>query len=511
MTVLITTSGIGSRLGEISKYTNKCLVRVDDKPSISHIIELYPQDTKFIITLGHFGSHVKQFINLVYPHKDISFVEIDKYQGEGSSLGYSISKCKDLINGPFIFHASDTIVKNICFPKSNFIVGSKKDNVSQFRTIKYSTNKIYDKGEIDYDLAYVGICGIKDNAKFFDILDSLLQENYSELSDVDVVNIMMKDAKFEIIEAKEWFDIGNNGELLATRKHFKSSYEVLDKPQESIFFFKDFVVKFFSDAKIAKNRVARAKSIKENIPEILESSDNFYKYKKVESSLLASVVTPNSFLKLLTWSKTNLWEEVEYKDFNLLCFDFYYHKTLERINKYLEEFGDSEVIINEVKIPHILDLIKEVDFGYLSQGIPVKFHGDFILDNILYDGNDFKLLDWRQDFQGSLEAGDIYYDLAKLNHNLTLNHKVMNHNLFDLKYIDDKNIRCDILVPFINQHCKEKYYQWANDNDLDVSKIKLLTSIIWLNMAPLHEYPLNKFLFHFGKYNLFMNLRDKNE
>ena len=50
--VLITTSGIGSRLGDLTKYTNKSLVRVGDKPAISHIIESYPEDTKFVVTLG---------------------------------------------------------------------------------------------------------------------------------------------------------------------------------------------------------------------------------------------------------------------------------------------------------------------------------------------------------------------------------------------------------------------------------------------------------------------------
>ena len=36
----------------------------------------------------------------------------------------------------------------------------------------------------------------------------------------------------------------------------------------------------------------------------------------------------------------------------------------------------------------------------------------------------------------------------------------------------------------------------------------ILTSIIWLNMAPLHEYPFNNFLFNFGKYNLHKNLNN---
>ena len=88
--VLITTSGLGSRFGNLTDYTNKALIRVADKPAISYIIESYPQDTEFVITLGHFGSHVKQFLQLAYPNYNFTFVEIDKYKGEGSSLGYSI-------------------------------------------------------------------------------------------------------------------------------------------------------------------------------------------------------------------------------------------------------------------------------------------------------------------------------------------------------------------------------------------------------------------------------------
>ena len=42
ITVLITTSGIGNRLGNLTKFTNKSLVRVGEKPSISYIIESYP-------------------------------------------------------------------------------------------------------------------------------------------------------------------------------------------------------------------------------------------------------------------------------------------------------------------------------------------------------------------------------------------------------------------------------------------------------------------------------------
>ena len=73
--VLITTSGVGSRLGKLTNYTNKCLVRVGDIPAISHIIESYPIETKFVITLGHYGDYVRQFLYLYTASKNTSSKE----------------------------------------------------------------------------------------------------------------------------------------------------------------------------------------------------------------------------------------------------------------------------------------------------------------------------------------------------------------------------------------------------------------------------------------------------
>jgi hypothetical protein len=85
---------------------------------------------------------------------------------------------------------------------------------------------------------------------------------------------------------------------------------------------------------------------------------------------------------------------------------------------------------------------------------------------------------------------------------------VLDNNLFTLETTKDGNMRCEVLIPSINLECQKRYYKWLEENRLSVKKVKLLTSIIWLNMCPLHEYPLNRFLFHFGKYNLFLNLEE---
>ena len=88
--VVITCSGLGSRLGEYTEYTNKSLVRVGKKAVISHIIDSYPAYTNFVITLGHYGDHVKQYIDIAHPELKVEFVNVENYHGKGSSLGRSL-------------------------------------------------------------------------------------------------------------------------------------------------------------------------------------------------------------------------------------------------------------------------------------------------------------------------------------------------------------------------------------------------------------------------------------
>ena len=110
LSVLITTSGTGERLGFLTKYTNKSLVGVGDKYAICYIIENYPITTEFIITLGYHGDIVRQFLTLAYPHHCFVFIEIDNFVGPGSSLGYSLLKTKHLLQKPFVFHCCDAVI-----------------------------------------------------------------------------------------------------------------------------------------------------------------------------------------------------------------------------------------------------------------------------------------------------------------------------------------------------------------------------------------------------------------
>jgi len=507
--VLITTSGLGTRLGNLTKYINKALVRVGDKAIISHIIDTYPT-ADFVVTLGHFGDQVKQFLEIAYPEKNIKFVYVNPYKGEGSGLVKSISFAKAELQCPFIFHACDTILNDTPpLPNKNWMACVKSEQPDIFRTIRVDGEtvlKINEKGEINYDYAYIGVAGIYDYKLFWKILDDVLINQPNDSSDCHILSNMITETTLNFWEVYNWYDTGSVHNLNQAKEKYHQTYDVLDKSDESIYFFNDSVVKFFNDSKICINRVKRAEILKGLVPKIINSSDNFYKYELTKGELLANSLTEEKLKKLINWAELNLWSSVDMdkNKFRNICEGFYINKTKSRINKFLN-VEDKINIINGIEVPSCNTMLKMVNWDNICSSEPVTFHGDFILDNILYDKDDFILLDWRQDFAGSIIAGDKYYDLAKLNHNLTLNHHILLNNHFEIK-IKKENIYCDVFRSHNMVQCQQTYLELLEQKGIDITKIKILTAIIWLNMSPLHTYPLNNFLFYFGKYNLWKEL-----
>jgi len=522
--VLITTSGTGSRLGDMTKYTNKSLLKIGDKFAISHIIEKYNKHCDFVITLGYYGEFVKDFLELAYPYHNFTFVWVDKYHGEGSSLGYSLLYAKEELNCQFIFHCCDCIVLDaIHIPTENTLFVNSRRNNSLYATInKLNTNNIKSinkKGESQFDYSYIGIAFIKDYNEFWSSLNLLYESDRNSISlgDVDVHKTMLESLKlsYNYLIVNNWYDTGNilevNDVIMNT---FKCKYNVLNKNDESICFFDNFVIKFFYDNSICQNRIKRGKLLGNLVPDILDSRENFIKMKLIDGLLMSNNYESGEIKKLLEWSNKHLWKSIDLSSIDLpqnvdmktLCFEFYKTKTLKRIDTYLQSSNDLE-IINNTNVGNIYDLIDKIDFNDICNSSPCIFHGDFILDNILKCGNNnYKLIDWRQDFSGRIDLGDKYYDLAKLRHNIFLNHENILNNLFVLEYFDKSSVVIDLKCNFMHINQLNDFDTFVIENGLNLKKIKIISSLIWINMASLHHNPFNDFLFLFGKYNLFNNL-----
>lgn len=521
--VLIPAAGTGSRLGGRTKYLNKTLISVGNKPALSRIIDMFPTDTEFVIPVGYKGELIKEFISLAYPKLKVQFVDILLYEGEGSGIGLTILTCKDYLQCPFVFCSGDTLVNEpICEPEANWMAYDFRDNCEQYRTINVGNQdvvlSINEKGEniTAETYPYIGLAGIKDYEKFWDTMAN-------SGTDVILQGEALGLRSLENIEAKKytWYDIGVNVELEATRKRFDlpNSPNILEKDNEAIWFLNNAVIKFSDDTKFISDRVSRAKTLGEFVPQINGHTTHMYKYDYVVGDVLSNCVSIPVFEKFLEFSKrfwkTKELDDGEQKEFYDACLAFYKTKTLSRIEMFYDKFSkiDSVTVINGEEYPKLCDLLGEIDWNDLALGQPGQFHGDYHFENIVYDNEtqEFKLLDWRQNFGKSVEIGDIYYDLAKLLHGLIISHEIIAKDAYVINW-EGNEIKYDFNRKQKLVECEQYYNKWLENNDYDVKKVKTLTALIFLNIAPLHHYPYVLLLYALGKQMLYQSINsDKDE
>ncbi len=113
----------------------------------------------------------------------------------------------------------------------------------------------------------------------------------------------------------------------------------------------------------------------------------------------------------------------------------------------------------------------------------------------------FVLLDWLQDFGTKLNHFDIYYDFAKLLHGMIVSHEMVQQGHFQI-HQDNGIVDIDIPISFRLFEFQHILEEFSTNLQLSWDKIRLLTAIVFINNAPLHEEMYSKFLFHLGKYLL---------
>lgn len=517
--IVIPTAGIGSRLEKLTRYINKSLVSISNRPILSHLIDQFPGDCEFVIALGYKGSIVREFLQLAYPSRTFYFVDVDPYIGNGSGLGYSLLCCEQFLQEPFIFVSCDTLVKgNILPPDHNWIGSSHVENVNPYRTLSINNNyvdNIYEKNNCGASStsAYIGLCGIKSYDEFW---SSMNQGGSTAVNQGEVYGLRSLLENHPVKSyAFTWFDTGNLSALEIARATYRhpDSPNILEKQNEAIWFVDDLVVKYSDDKQFISNRVRRSEKLGRYIPQVIASTDHMYCYKKAEGVVLSKVITLPLFKTLLQYCSI-FWQTVDVSSDELVifyskCRSFYYNKTIERVNLFYENFDklDQCLPINDQPMPLLISLLEKVDWDEISKGLPGRFHGDFHFENILFDSSNksFVLLDWRQDFSGDLEVGDIYYDLAKLLHGLIVSHELIASDSFHVEWNDDY-IRYDLQRWHIHVECEQYLLYWCEANGFDFSKIRLLTALIYLNIAALHHYPYSFMLYALGKQMLYQEL-----
>ena len=498
--VLILTAGLGNRLSNLTKEVNKALLPINNRAIISHIIEKFPKDYEFINAIGYKGNSIQEYCNITYPSHNFKFINIDNIDGDGSGPGYSALKCESYLQRPFYITTCDCLIdSNMPHLDGNWL-GIYPTSYPE----KYSTLKLGEKDNvIDYmnkningfDMAFIGLAGIWD----YEIFWKELKRN---MNDGEIVSAFKFPLNYPTFKGKKlkWLDTGNLDDLSKTKEYFKDKPLSLQKDNNEITY-KEFnkFIKFTPNKQILLNRIERSHYLKDLIPFNFSNTDNFIFYDWQEGKTIYDVDSLEVYRKFLTFLSKNISNTTNNSIEHIK--KFYFDKTQERLKLFIskndESYYDSEHIINGKKYPSMESIFSKIDFDLFNTNpFYTLFHGDLQFDNIIYNEltDKFTYIDWRESFGGYTSAGDVYYDLAKLyggclipynnmkdDKNITL---IQGNYSINYSYNVTKN-----LTSFIND-----IEHWITSNGYDLNKVKLITSIIFLNMSPLHDEKFSKML-----------------
>jgi choline kinase len=517
--VCIPCAGTGSRLGGLTQFINKSLISIANRPTLSHLIEQFPIDAEFVIALGHKGHLIREFLTLAYPKRLFFFEDVSPFEGSGSGLGLSLHTCKQHLQQPFVFISCDTLVEEtIPRPDQNWMGYAEVAILDAYRTIAVTPAGVSaiaekGKGQASTHKAYIGLAGIHDFQHFWAAMEQGGQSAI-ETGEAHGMRCLMPGVQ---AHAFTWHDTGNPDSLAQARHHYRQFDEpnILEKANEAIWFVGDTVIKFSDDTKFIANRVKRAQELQGFVPEVTGAETNMYRYPKVEGKVLSEVITLPLFDRLLKycgqfWTIASLSTD-ETMQFNETCMKFYRDKTFERVELFYKNFDRKDGIesINGEAMPCLTFLLNSIDWKWLANGLPGRFHGDFHFENILWRESEgkFVFLDWRQDFGGDLSAGDIYYDLAKLLHGLIINHELIAGDFFRVDWRLE-NIEYDFYRKQILVECERHFEVWLKNHGFDRKKVRILSALIYLNIAALHHNPYSQLLYALGKSMLKSELED---
>jgi len=496
--ICILAAGLGSRLNELTTHTNKALIPINGKATISHIIDRFPVEYDLVIAVGYKADVVEEYCKLAYPNRNIKFVYIDGYDKNGP--GHSALACKEHLQRPFYLTTADCIL-NSELPKldGNWLGASITEHPEQYSTIDIQGDDVVsfkNKSEDGYAYAFCGIAGILDYQTFW----NELEKNF----DGEVVSAFYTPQEYSTLKVKHifWLDTGTQ-KLLANARYVlgDKGISLIKDTKEIVYKENDKFIKFIPDAEILQNKKVRADILATEgiIPPNVTVTNNFLSYDWMEGKTLYEIDSLDIFTKFLNKLERVVVSKPKTTFDEVTMLNFYYLKTKGRLAKFEGKFGSdyirNSLVINGKRYESFESLFSKIDFTSIPRiwGY-VNFHGDLQFDNIIYSNDRFYYIDWRDSFGGLTSSGDLYYDLAKLYGGILIPYNKMK-DMKNLKFIEnDANMVYNYEISPNLTNFKVVYEKWLVTNGFKLDRVKLITALIFANMSPLHEEPFAKML-----------------
>ena len=241
MRAMILAAGLGSRLGELTRETPKCLIEVNQVPMLRRVCENLAKAgvDRIIINLHYHAEQVQDYAsrNLGDLFKEIKFSFEPKLLGTGGGLKatktffenepnllmvnadiYTAYPLKDLVKR---LEASKKLLGCLAVMKRAESSYLKFDREQNFRgwlkADQVALESEHRATSTDNIFAFCGLQAL--SSKIFDYLDAQTQEDFSIIETYMLAQAAGEQITFCDISSQPWFDMGTPDQLQLLRAH----------------------------------------------------------------------------------------------------------------------------------------------------------------------------------------------------------------------------------------------------------------------------------------------------
>lgn len=456
-------------------------------------------------------------------------VEIIKLNSLGF-LGDSILKCLEVINEEnpivdnLIINFGDTIIDEDVNFENN--IGYKESMLCEEWTYFDNNNNelelLFDKEEVDssdknkYKL-FVGLFCINDINDFLFYLRKYKKLKFNSDFFYEAIVDYSKQHVFSYQLIDKWFDVGHIENIKTAKtgvaaRAFNSidideNRGLLTKRSENVDKFISEILWYLRIPKKLQYLIPRIYDYSIDIENTYIQME-YYGYNTLHELLIFGELPLLKWQQIFERLKFMIKEMAGYTfcgnrlDIKQSLEDIYINKTIQRLNKLKSDsnfqiFFENEIHINGIKYPSLsryIEIMPQILGSRLINNFTGNFsiiHGDLCFSNILIEeGHNFlRIIDPRGQF-GSFDLyGDPRYELAKLFHTLEGNYDLIIEDMFELNI---KNTNIEFLLPAKTKKVFNIFKDVFNDNIENINDIRLIESLLFFSMIPLHSDNLKR-------------------
>lgn len=226
---VILAAGKGTRMLPLTEKTPKVLIKINEKPFLSYIIENLKQAgiTRFGIIAGYLKEQVKDFIK----EQDIDATII--FQEEQKGTGHALMQAKDFCGDDnFIALGGDNLwspedLREISKDDGKIhISGIKSENPEKYGVlIKDKDNNLIEIKEKPKEFVgnIINTGLYKFTPEIFKRLEQIKESERGEYELTDAITSLAKEGKVKVIEVKDyWLDLGSKEDIPKVEKFLSS-------------------------------------------------------------------------------------------------------------------------------------------------------------------------------------------------------------------------------------------------------------------------------------------------